>query len=125
MDTPDNANAAVQFLRMCAMGQVREAYARHVAADFIHHNPWFPGDRQSLLEAMEDSARQSPNKAFEPVQVIEGDGRVAVFSRLERAEGQTGYAVVHILRFQAGKVVEMWDVAQEIPAQSPNANGMF
>ena len=44
---------AVEFLQMCARGEVREAYARHVADDFAHHNPWFPGDPASLLEAME------------------------------------------------------------------------
>jgi predicted SnoaL-like aldol condensation-catalyzing enzyme len=34
-------------------------------------------------------------------------------------------AVVHILRFEGGKIVEMWDVGQEIPKDSPNALGVF
>lgn len=33
-----NADIAIEFLRLCARGEVREAYARHVAADFVHHN---------------------------------------------------------------------------------------
>ena len=115
---------AVEFLQMCARGEVREAYARHVAEGFVHHNPWFPGDRASLLEAMEASAASEPNKAFDVRQVIDGGDRVAVLTRLERQDGAR-YAVVHILRFEGGRIVELWDVVQEVPAQSPNINGMF
>ena len=43
--------------------------------------------------------------------------------RLHRAGVEI--AVVHILRFEGGKIVEMWDIGQEIPADSPNALGMF
>jgi predicted SnoaL-like aldol condensation-catalyzing enzyme len=35
------------------------------------------------------------------------------------------YAVVHIARIEGGRIVELWDVGQEIPKDSPNANGMF
>lgn len=120
-----NADIAIGFLRMCARGEVRVAYERHVAAGFVHHNAWFPGDRESLLLAMEKSAAAEPNKAFEPKQVVDGGDRVAVLSRVARAEAGVEIAVVHILRFEGGKIVEMWDVGQEIPADSPNALGMF
>lgn len=125
MVTQTPADIAIEFLRMCARGDVREAYARHVADGFIHHNAWFPADRQSLLDAMEASAQAEPDKVFEVMQVVEGGSRVAVLSRLRRPAADAEYAVVHILRFEAGKVVEMWDVGQEVPKDSPNARGMF
>jgi len=120
-----NADIATEFLRMCARGDVREAYGRYVAPGFVHHNPWFAGDRESLLRAMEESAAAEPNKSFEPRQVIDGGDRVAVLSHLVRADAATEYAVVHIARFEGGKIVELWDLAQEIPKESPNARGMF
>ena len=121
----ENRDIAVVFLRMCARGEVRDAYERHVAAGFVHHNAWFPGDRESLLLAMEQSAAKEPNKAFEPKQVVDGGDRVAVLSHLVRADAGVEIAVVHILRFEGGQIVEMWDVGQEIPKDSPNALGMF
>jgi len=121
----DNRDIATTFLRMCSRGQVREAYERYVSAGFVHHNAWFPGDRQSLLEAMERSAAAEPNKSFEVKQVIDGGDRVAVLSHLVRAGAGAEYAVVHIARIAGGKIVELWDVAQEIPRESPNARGMF
>jgi hypothetical protein len=32
---------------------------------FIHHNQFFKGDRQSLLTAMQDASKTSPNKSVE------------------------------------------------------------
>lgn len=121
----DNRDIAVTFLQMCARGEVREAYERHVAAGFVHHNAWFPGDRESLLLAMEQSAAKEPNKSFQPKQVADAGDRIAVLSHLVRADAGAEYAVVHILRFEGGMIVEMWDIGQEIPADSPNALGMF
>lgn len=121
----DNAELATTFLRMCARGEVRAAFERFVAPDFVHHNAWFPPDRQSLLQAMEDSAAAEPNKSFEPRQVVDGGDRVAVLSHLRRADGRTEYAVVHIVRVEGGRIAELWDLGQEIPADSPNALGMF
>ena len=34
-------------------------------------------------------------------------------------------AAEHIFRFAGDRIVEMWDVGQEVPASSPNTNGMF
>ncbi len=121
----DNRDIATDFLRMCSRGEVREAYERYVSADFVHHNAWFPGDRESLLRAMEQSAAAEPNKSFEVKQVIDGGDRVAVLSHLKRASAGVEYAVVHIARFAGGKIVELWDLGQEIPKDSPNALGMF
>jgi predicted SnoaL-like aldol condensation-catalyzing enzyme len=117
---------ATDFLRMCALGEVREAYERYVSPDFVHHNAWFPGDRESLLLAMEQSAAVEPNKSFEAKQVIDGGDKVAVLSHLRRADADVEYAVVHIARFgDDGKIAELWDLAQEIPKDSPNTLGMF
>ncbi|KQX98001.1 polyketide cyclase [Rhodanobacter sp. Root480] len=119
------ADIATEFLSLCASGKVREAYDRHVAENFRHHNAYFPGDRDALLTAMEQSAQSEPNKSFTVRQTIESADRVAVMSHLRRAQVDMEYAVVHILRFEQGRIVEMWDVAQEIPRDSPNQLGMF
>ena len=120
-----NPGIATSFLEMCARGDVRDAFDRYVSPDFVHHNAWFAGDRESLLRAMEESAAAEPNKSFEVKQVIDGGDRVAVLSHLKRAGADLEYAVVHIARFADGRIVELWDLGQEIPKDSPNALGMF
>ncbi len=54
--------AAILFLQMVASGKIREAFENHIAPDFRHHNPYFRGDAESLIQAMEENAAQSPNK---------------------------------------------------------------
>jgi predicted SnoaL-like aldol condensation-catalyzing enzyme len=125
MASQTNAEIATEFLTMTAAGSVREAYESHVADDFTHHNAYFAGDRESLLLAMEGSARSEPNKSFTVKQVIASGDRVAVLSHLLRAQHDQEYAVVHILRFEHSRIVEMWDIGQEIPKDSPNTLGMF
>jgi hypothetical protein len=61
---------AISFLRLASSGNVREAYEKYVHPDFRHHNPYFPGDRASLLAGMEDSAVKFPKKEFEAVRAL-------------------------------------------------------
>jgi predicted SnoaL-like aldol condensation-catalyzing enzyme len=116
---------AVSFLRLVAMGSVREAYQRHVAPSFRHHNPFFPGDADSLMHAMEESAKKSPRKTLEVKRILEEGDCVMVHSYVKQSPEDLGGAVVHIFRFQNGRIVELWDVGQAIPENSPNENGMF
>jgi predicted SnoaL-like aldol condensation-catalyzing enzyme len=125
MGGPGIGGIATEFLALASSGKVRAAFERHVAAGFTHHNPWFAGDRESLLVAMEQSAEREPNKAFTVKQVIAAGDRVAVLSHLQREQAGQEYAVVHVFRFEGERIAELWDLAQEIPQDSPNALGMF
>ncbi|MDM5225968.1 nuclear transport factor 2 family protein [Cytobacillus sp. NJ13] len=116
---------AVSFLQLAASGQVREAYQRYISPDFSHHNPYFRGDADSLMLAMEENAAQNPNKILEVKLAIQENETVAVHSHVKQNLEDLGGAVVHIFRFQDGKIAELWDVGQPIPDESPNENGMF
>lgn len=115
----------MSFLQMVASGEVRDAYERYIAPDFRHHNAFFRGDANSLMLAMEENATQNPNKILEVKRVI-GEGEiVAVHSHVKQTQDDLGGAVVHIFRFHNDLIVELWDVGQPIPEDSPNENGVF
>ena len=116
---------AVSFLQLVASGEVREAYEKYVGPGFSHHNLFFLGDANSLMLAMEENAAKNPNKSLEVKQVIEEKEKVVVYSHVKQNPNDSGGAVVHIFRFQDGQIVELWDVGQAIPENSPNENGMF
>ncbi|MGM0852830.1 MAG: nuclear transport factor 2 family protein [Bacillota bacterium] len=116
---------AVSFLELVASGNVREAYESHVGPDFRHHNPYFPGDADSLMSAMEENAAGNPDKILEVKRAIQEGDTVAVHSHVRQNPADLGGAVVHIFRFQDDRIVELWDVGQAIPEDSPNENGVF
>lgn len=116
---------AVSFLQMVASGEVREAYHRYIGPDFRHHNPFFRGDADSLMLAMEENATKNPHKVFEVKRVIGEGDMVAVHSHVKQKQDDLGGAVVHFFRFHNDLIVEFWDVGQQIPENSPNENGVF
>jgi uncharacterized protein YndB with AHSA1/START domain/predicted SnoaL-like aldol condensation-catalyzing enzyme len=116
---------AVSFLHEVAAGRVREAYDRFVAEDFRHHNTNFRGDRRSLMDAMADNAAANPHKALTIKLAIEEGEYVAVHSHVRQNPQDRGGAVVHIFRFEKGRIAEFWDIGQAIPEHVANENGPF
>ena len=120
-----NKNAAVSFLKMVASGKVQEAYSKFVGEGFRHHNPFFEGSAESLQAGMQANALQNPDKVLDVKRVIAEGELVAVHSHVQQKPGERGAAVVHIFRFENGNIVELWDLGQPVPEESPNQFGMF
>ena len=118
--------SATLFLQMAGSGNARAAYDKFVAPDFIHHNQYFKGDRQSLLAAMEEASKSHPNKAIDIKHIYQDGDIVIAHSLVTRQDPQASLiAVVHIFKFKDGRIVELWDLGQEIAKDSPNENGPF
>jgi predicted SnoaL-like aldol condensation-catalyzing enzyme len=105
-----NRDAAISFLKMTSSGNVREAYSKFVGPNFKHHNPFFDGSAETLMAALEENARDNPGKTLDVKRAIAEGDLMAVHSHV---------------RFEEGHIVELWDLGQEVPEQSPNQHGMF
>ncbi len=116
---------AVTFERLIVAGQIREAYDAYVSLGFRHHNPYFKGDRESLLVGMESNAAQFADKDY-AVQRVLGDGDlVAIHARLRLRSDMPDMSVVHIYRFEGDHIAEEWDLAQPAADDSANELGLF
>lgn len=113
------------FLTLCAAGKSRQAFKLYTNNNFKHHNPFFKGDAYSLMVAMEDSSKVNPNRIFEIKHCISDGDLVAYRSYIKQTNNDAGLAVVHILKFSNDKIVEFWDLNQQIPEDMINENGMF
>ena len=120
-----NKDAAVRFLKMATSGEVHEAYDKFVGVGFKHHNPFFEGTAEALRAGMEENVRQNPNKVLEVKRAIAEGEFVAVHSHVRQTSDDRGAAVVHLFRFENSRIVELWDVGQPVPEESPNPYGMF
>ncbi|RPI04972.1 MAG: nuclear transport factor 2 family protein [Ignavibacteriae bacterium] len=120
-----NKDASVKFLQLVVAGKTREAYSSFVSRDMRHHNIAFAGDAESLERAMREDNSLFPQKVLEVKHVIEDGSLVAVHSHIRMKSEEPGYATVHIFRFEDNHIVEMWDIVQVVPENSPNKNSMF
>jgi predicted SnoaL-like aldol condensation-catalyzing enzyme len=116
---------AVDFLQLVVSGHIEEAYDKYVDMQGKQHNVYFPAGFSALKQAMIENHVQFPNKRLTVKNVL-GDGDlVAVHSNIVMKSGEPGLAVVHIFRFNEGRIAEMWDIGEAIPADSPNQVGAF
>ena len=104
---------------------MREAFQKYLDPDLIHHNPYFKGNAESLMQGMAENAAQFPEKLLEVQRALEDGDLVAVHSHVRLKRGERGIALVHIFRFQDDRIVELWDLGQPVPESTINENGMF
>lgn len=125
MTTVSKKEIAKKFLTLCAKGKSQEAFNIYVDKKFKHHNAYFKGDAETLMLAMEENAKKNPNKIFKIKHALEDGNLVAVHSQVKQNPTELGAVVMHIFRFEADKIVELWDFGQPLPENIINENGMF
>ena len=96
--------------------RVRDGFDRYVAAQFRQHSALLPGDRDAAIATLSHllaSEYPASRKIVERT-VAQGD-LVAVQLFWDQKPGETrGVAMVDIFRLADGKIVEHWDVAQNL-----------
>jgi predicted SnoaL-like aldol condensation-catalyzing enzyme len=115
---------AADFLQRASSGKVREAFAAHVHPHFRHHLGFFRGNRLSYLEAVEENAREYPDKTYEVLRALEDGDLVAIHGKVTFTPEQQ-WSVIHIFRFEGEQIVESWEASQEDLKDFPNENGIF
>jgi predicted SnoaL-like aldol condensation-catalyzing enzyme len=120
-----NRQVAIDFITQAAAGHARDVMRRYAAADFVHHNPWFASDSETLATAMDDNYRENPSKRFEILRTIAEGPLVALHGRVQHKPDEDPAAVIHIFRIEDGRIHELWDVGQDPVKDSPNRAGLF
>jgi predicted SnoaL-like aldol condensation-catalyzing enzyme len=125
---------AVEFLNLVGSGRPKDGL-RFFAPECKTHNPYIPGSMGMLIDAMIAVQRQGAkgiskgSKAdFKLIirQVLADGDKVAVHTQLSSSKpSEGGLRQVHIFRFSGDKIVEYWDITQQVPENAPNASGAF
>ncbi|MDA4112916.1 MAG: nuclear transport factor 2 family protein [Thaumarchaeota archaeon] len=122
---------AVEFLRLIGEGRPKDGL-RFFAPDCKTHNPYVAGGMDALTDAMIAAREEGMSGDLEAdfgltVRYVLGDGdMVAVYTQLSTPRpSDGGLRQVHLFRFSGDKVVEYWDITQQIPENPPNADGAF
>jgi predicted SnoaL-like aldol condensation-catalyzing enzyme len=99
--------------------------AKYLGNRYTQHNPLAadgPEGLKGFLQFLRDKFPQAHSEIKRSF--AEGD-YVILHVHSIREPGTRGRAIVDIFKLENGKVVEHWDVVQDIPEKAANANGMF
>ncbi|GAA4043753.1 nuclear transport factor 2 family protein [Streptomyces shaanxiensis] len=101
------------------------AIDRYWGTEYHQHNPNIADGVEGVKSGLGGYFEAFPQLKVTPKRVIAEGDLVAVHSHYVNAPGERGQAIVDLFRVRNGKIVEHWDVIQDVPATSANDNGMF
>ena len=107
------------------LGEPETAVSEHVGDMFVQHNPQVPDGVEAFIKFVHSMRSQFPDLHLETIRAIAQGDMVVTHSHMTLTPGEPGLALADFFRFTDGKVVEHWDVIQNIPDTSANSNGMF
>ena len=94
------------------------------APGYIQHSPGFRDGRQAFEDGINGFLKEFPESKAE-IKHIGADGDlVFIHNHITLNASDRGQAAVDIFRVKDGKIVEHWDVIQDIPEKSENNNTM-
>ncbi|WP_220111944.1 nuclear transport factor 2 family protein [Campylobacter hyointestinalis] len=92
---------------------------------YIQHNPYFKDGRSAFKDGISGFFKEFPNSSAE-IKHIGADGDlVFIHNHIKLNADDRGQAAMDIFRLKNGKIVEHWDIIQDIPEKSQNNNTMF
>jgi predicted SnoaL-like aldol condensation-catalyzing enzyme len=101
-----------------------DAAVKYLGSQYKQHNPTAANGKEGLKSFIDFLKARFPNQRGEIRKVIAEGDFVVLHVHSTRGDGP-GRAIVDIFRLENGKVVEHWDVIQDIPEKAANTNGMF
>jgi len=120
-----NKKNVVEFYEKALNQKDFEAASRYLGQRYTQHNPGAADGPEGLKAFIQFLRDKFPNSRSEIKRVFADGDYVIVHVHAIREPGTRGRAIIDIFKLENGKIVEHWDVGQDIPEKAANANGMF
>jgi predicted SnoaL-like aldol condensation-catalyzing enzyme len=118
-----NKKMVTEFYQELFGNKNPDAINKYIGDKYIQHNPGLPDGKEALLQAVKVWFKDAPKEKVD-FQHVAADGDL-VWLHVRSKSGPKVRAIVDIFRIENGKIVEHWDVIQEIPEKSANDHPMF
>jgi predicted SnoaL-like aldol condensation-catalyzing enzyme len=125
MSVEENKKIVVDYYTTAFAGEPERAAAEHIGDRYVQHNPQAQDGVEAFTGFVHWLRGQYPELQLDIKRVIGEGDLVVTHSQLVLEPGKPGQALADFFRVENGKVVEHWDVIQDIPETSANDNTMF
>lgn len=122
-----NKQIAITFYNAALNEKNWEKTKSLIGSHYVQHNPNAFDGPEGLKKHIEFLKRDFPKNHGEIKHALADGDLVALHIHCRRSPELRDYAVVDLFKIEKGKVVEHWDVVQEIPdpKNAKNPNTMF
>jgi predicted SnoaL-like aldol condensation-catalyzing enzyme len=120
-----NKKVIVQFYDAAINQKDFEAASKFIGPRYVQHNPRAADGLEGLKGFLALLREKFPDYHSEIKRVFADGDYVILHVHNVPTPSSRGNAIVDIFKLENGKVVEHWDVRQEIPEQAANSNTMF
>jgi predicted SnoaL-like aldol condensation-catalyzing enzyme len=121
----ENKKVVLQFYEAAINQKDFEAASKFLGPRYIQHNPRAADGAEGLKAFLTFLREKFPDYHSEIKRAFADGDYVILHVHNVPTPGSRGNAIIDIFRLENGKVVEHWDVRQEIPEQAANSNTMF
>lgn len=102
-----------------------DAADRYIAPDYIQHNQLVDTGIEPLKAFLRKVRVENPDATHDIKRTFADGDHVIVHYHVRRWKDDPGFAVMDIFRIEGDRIVEHWDVMQDVPTDSPNPNSPF
>ena len=127
-DVERNKQVVVDYYQTAFGGNPQKAIADHFGPTYVQHNPDAQDGPEAFIGFVKWLRGEYPNVQLHIKRVIAEGDLVATHAHLDlepENPDNRGRALADFFRLDDGKVVEHWDVIQDIPEKPANDNTMF
>ncbi|MEO7992566.1 MAG: ester cyclase [Chryseolinea sp.] len=96
---------------------------KYIGDTYVQHNPSVGDGKEALKQAATQWFTGAPKEKID-VQHLNAEGDL-VYIHTKSKMGPKTISIIDIFKIENGKIVEHWDVGQEVPEKSANAHPMF
>ncbi|TWA99660.1 nuclear transport factor 2 family protein [Bradyrhizobium stylosanthis] len=120
-----NRSAVLAFYEKGLNQKDVDAALAYVGDRYVQHNPNAADGPEGFRKFIGFLREKFPNSRSEIKRSFVDGDYVILHVHSVREPGTRGRAIVDIFKLDSGKIVEHWDVVQEIPENPANGNTMF
>lgn len=120
-----NKKIVVTFLDAAVNKKDFDTAATYLGPRYIQHDPDVADGPEPLKNFIQFLREKFPDARTEIKQVHAEGNYVILYVHSVRVPGTRGRAIVDIFKLENNKIVEHWEVVQDVPSKSANQNGMF
>jgi predicted SnoaL-like aldol condensation-catalyzing enzyme len=121
----ENKKVVVEFYQLAINQKNFAAAEKLIGPRYVQHNPNAADGAEGLKAFLAFLREKFPDYHSDIKRVFADGDYVILHVHNVPTPGARGNAIIDIFRLEDGKIVEHWDVRQEVPEKAANANTMF